>query len=726
MVSNLSKLLKLVREGKPISPKFQAKLLSDVTITESIKKKVAMYMRGDKRLSTKKLEQDLLSIRKKKKQRGGGHGGVIEYVVSGLSYTQSNGSLVNIGSVVMSYVHDPSTSQALSSPESPGTPDQYPSSPFTYSETQNTPQQFNIEENNAVILGSVLPDAVKDYVLTDSPVFYNANSSPNSSAFQTASSQRQNSPSLVTRDEQTPIKRQDSPFAAMEIPFSIGSLKREVPQIIRKDIEFDPASFSSISGYICEYLSRGGNGVVYKLTKAGSESLVLKTFALQPNSGKIKKMLASTTAFHTYIKTLNSQREIVDYSTTCPAGNTFVSQGESIPLSRWFLAQGTTPAYTMPYYKKGSLTDYVKNNDIEAIHQILTKTVALLPHNYTIKTTYRWHFVHCDMKLDNVLVDVQDKPVLHDMDTVVVYQDPLGVIFREKRIIERLAGADFTPLFANPLYVYIITSLVQGTETDFLGPWDIYIRMSGGRNNPIIEKFKDTIKGLMPANFPVPLQGKLHGILQFCDMYSLGASAIMMSLTKSEKGKENSKYAFLYSCGKALVHDAFQNIRRVMQPRTGWGGRKGKKGGAGTRVSSTTASSFKRTSTAVPSMNDSGLYPVPAFPRRQDAVQRVPDQYSSYQPQVILDNFSRIAPRTDLTVQGVRTETYQDISTNIGDAQELKTFIDSLTGDIGEAQAQAEAIGKVKCCIVPYTRIEEFHPALDDDESEEYKRAHPY
>ena len=71
MVSNIFKFLKFLLKNKPITNKFHIILMSDVTISELLKKKICLYVRGDKRLSVIQLVKDIRKLPRVVKQSGG-------------------------------------------------------------------------------------------------------------------------------------------------------------------------------------------------------------------------------------------------------------------------------------------------------------------------------------------------------------------------------------------------------------------------------------------------------------------------------------------------------------------------------------------------------------------------------------------------------------------------------------------------------------------------------
>lgn len=69
MSINISKVLRVVSSDKKISTKLYESFINDINISDDLKRKIGLYYRGDKRLSTTKLKNTLKST---KIQRGGG------------------------------------------------------------------------------------------------------------------------------------------------------------------------------------------------------------------------------------------------------------------------------------------------------------------------------------------------------------------------------------------------------------------------------------------------------------------------------------------------------------------------------------------------------------------------------------------------------------------------------------------------------------------------------
>jgi hypothetical protein len=733
--SNLNKLLKLVREKKPISSRFYAKLTSDVTISESMKKKINLYMRGDKRLSTAKLERDIIA-RKKTNQKGGGPGGIIEYVISRFGYrksgTMNNGTeiigqlqhgdddFVNIGSVVMSYVSPPSTpdqsenSGRNGSASPPGTPDNY--SPFAngwesiaFHQRQAQPQS----SGTSVLIGSVVFNSEEKFFSTndDDPyLFYTAESITVSSELNQAL---------------------PSPFAA-NLPFSVENISTNNNALT---ITQDLPAISPITGYTLTYIARGGNGIVYELTQTGKDTIALKTFN-RVSERRIQKMLSSTLDFNTHFQGIPS---------TCPTTGYDQQQRQegdlkSVNNRTWLLYNGA-PAYTMPLYSKGSLTDYIMklNGNPQQVHFLIANaimnTVDLLPNRYSlfhIGTDFT-NFIHCDMKLDNVLVADDISPVLHDMDTVVVYQESTlgsgGITFKlPPEIINKLKGADFTPIFVHPYFLCIINGLpLIGTN---LAPWEILIRVSQGRfsSNPIIKQFINIIRTKFTQYITADVFDA-YCILKQCDVYSLGASVIMMALTETFNHSRNNhsrkewvsltldmikgndhlkKYVFLYSLGHQLIDLSLECLHTP-----GSGGRKKRSSKKSVMKGGTTAFNIKDV------LGKTGTRPAPV-PKWTAKNVRLPNIGSPSQspmnspsPPIAINNRllekEQNATRVTSGLNNASLVNYmQDGYYDASDA-DINKFLTDIKEPPQEPPqephkddivAQAKAICRVKCCFI--------------------------
>jgi len=237
------------------------------------------------------------------------------------------------------------------------------------------------------------------------------------------------------------------------------------------------------------------------------------------------------------------------------------------------------------------------------------------------------------------------------MDTVVVYKI-------SKIDYTYLQGVDFTPLYAHPLFVYF----TDGSPSAVMNPWHMYIQMSHGKfgRNPIVDKFVDIILELwedaalqrLKDQVDIDL-GNLHGILQYCDVYSLGASIMMTALNNELKFNTDQttelNYRFLYDIGKELVFFAFT---RLPTKHIGMGG---SNSGLSSSISAPAAWAARRVQFSRP--------------------------------------FLRSSTKTQITND---VELYADIIKNI--KMECSNPINLYT-----MIQHAESIGQVKCCVFPKT-----------------------
>ena len=476
---------------------------------------------------------------------------------------------------------------------------------------------------------------------------------------------------------------------------SIDSIKFiEQPSIISatKSEPFDIQSFIGASGYTVNKTAQGGNGMVYMLSNTKEQSdIVIKTVA---NTYKIVQMLKSTHTFKEHIQISE---------TTCP-GEPIANINTLSDIKdkyNWFNIY-ENPAYAMPYYN-GNLTDYIVNiitkstkPTLQTINEqlldVIIETRMLLPDSYARNHTgTQYSFTHCDIKLDNILINKGNSPILHDMDTVVVYEI-------SKIDNTYLQGVDFTPLFAHPLFVYLTDgspSTTMDDDTTLLNPWQMYIRMSHGAfsRNPIIDKFLEIIKGMWnDATKKVRVDTtNLHGILQYCDVYSLGASVMMTALNNELRLNYNptkkTQYDLLYLIGQELIRFAFANLPT-------------KSGGSIERLSQYGTTNTKTitnpqllritsNNTSAPIVNTRLVVPRENYMQTQ----LLATLNQSHQKPNTIPN-----PNKYSTLVGPNI--YMDI--NADDIIAYTQIIKSLTSDLSSIQ-QAEVIGQVTCCVLRNT-----------------------